>query len=286
MVYVERLRHGSRPSLSNRSQVVSVNGTHSSPRPVPSGVPLGSLLGPVLFLLYINDITDHIQSTIIADDSIVYREITNTCDHALLQQDLTSLCEWAETWQLNFNITKCYHLGITSKVVPFSHNYLTNDTVIAKSASIKYLGLTITQNLNWNQHCDNICSKANSTLGLLRRVLSHCSTDVKSKAYTTLVPPQLEYACSVKNPYIKRNIHPIELVQHRAARFVFRDYSNFIHVTPMLKQPGWDTLEQLRLSYQLSMFYKIQYTNLCNFVTASPKTIQTLSFFSRFLWYS
>ena len=89
MVYVERLRHGSRPSLSNRSQVVSVNGTHSSPRPVPSGVPQGSLLGPVLFLLYINDITDHIQSTMIADDSIVYREITNTCDHALLQQDLT-----------------------------------------------------------------------------------------------------------------------------------------------------------------------------------------------------
>ena len=80
-------------------------------------------------------------------------------------------CVWHQTWQLNSNITKCYDLGITSKVVPFSHNYLTNDTVIAKSASIKYLGVTITHNLNWNQHCDNICSKANSTLGLLRRVL-------------------------------------------------------------------------------------------------------------------
>ena len=58
--------------------------------------------------------------------------------------------------------------------------------------------------------------------------------------------------------YTKRNIHQIELVQHRAARFVFRDYSNYTHVTPMLKQLGWDTLEQRRLSYQLSMFYKIQ----------------------------
>ena len=95
-------------------------------------------------------------------------------------------------------------------------------------------------------------------LGLLRRVLSDCSMDVKSKAYTTLVRPQLEYACSVWNPYTKRNIHQIELVQHRAARFVFRDYSNYTHVTPMLKQLGWDTLEQCRLSYQLSMFYKIQ----------------------------
>lgn len=76
-----------------------------------------------------------------------------------------------------------------------------NDIVIAKLASTKYLGVTISHNLNWNQHCDNICSKANSMLGLLRRVLSDCSTDVKSKAYTTLVGPQLEYACLVWNPY-------------------------------------------------------------------------------------
>ena len=137
-----------------------------------------------------------------------------------------------------------YHLGITNKVVPFSHNYLTNNIVIAQSASIKYLGVTITHNRNWNQHCDNICSMANSTLGLLRRVLPDCSTDVKSKAYTNLVRPQLEYACSVWNPYTKRNIHQIELVQYRAARFVFRDYSNFSHVTPVLKQLGWDTLKK------------------------------------------
>ena len=107
-----------------------------------------------------------------------------------------------------------------------------NDIVIAKSASTKYLGVTITHNLNWNQHYDNICSKANSTLGLLRKVLLGCSTDVKSKAYTTLVHPQLEYACSLWNLFTKRNLHQIELVQHRAARFVFSD------VTPMLKQLG------------------------------------------------
>ena len=97
-------------------------------------------------------------------------------------------------------------------------------------------------------------------LGLLRTVLSDCSMDVKSKAYTTLLHSQLEYACSVWNPYTKRNLHQIELVQHRAARFVlnFRDYSNFTHVTLMLKQLGWDTLEQGRCSYQLSLFYKSQ----------------------------
>ena len=93
--------------------------------------------------------------------------------------------------------------------------------------------------------------------GLLRRVLSDCSTDVKFKAYTTLVRPQLEYTCSGWNPYTKQNIHQNELVQHRAARFVFRDYSNFSRVTPTLKQLGWDTLEERRLSYKLSVFYEI-----------------------------
>ena len=83
-------------------------------------------------------------------------------------------------------------------------------------------------------------------------VLPDCSTDVKSKAYITLVRPQLQYACSVWNPYTKRNIHQIELVQYKAARFVFRDYSNFSHVTPMLKQLGWDPLNDgdFRTNYQ------------------------------------
>ena len=91
---------------------------------------------------------------------------------------------------------------------------------------------------------------------ILLSIPNRCSTEVKSKAYSALVRPQLEYACSVWNQYTKRNIHHIELVQHRTARFVFRDYSKNSHVTPMLKQLGWDTLEQRRLSYQLSMFYK------------------------------
>lgn len=246
--------------LNNRPQVVSINGSHSNPQPVISGVPQGSVLGPVLFLLYINDITDNINSQIrlFADDSVIYREINDQQDHLALQQDLDNLSDWADLWQLNFNITKCYHLGITNKTVPLSYNYLMNDHAISGTISTKYLGITINQKLNWNQHCDYICSKANGTLGLLRRVLGDCNRDVKSKAYITLVRPKLEYASSVWNPHTKRNINQIEMVQHRAARFVLHDYSRFSHVSPMIKQLGWDTLEQRRLLSQLTMFYKIQ----------------------------
>jgi len=82
---------------------------------------------------------------------------------------------------------------------------------------------------------------------------------VKSRAYTTLVRPKLEeYASSTLNPRTKRNFNQIEMVQHRAARFVLHDYSRFSHVSPMIKQLGWDTLEQRRLLSQLNLFYKIQ----------------------------
>ena len=87
-------------------------------------------------------------------------------------------------------------------------------------------------------------------------VLPDCSTDVKSKAYITLVRPQLQYACSVWNPYTKRNIHQIELVQYKVARLVFRDYSNFSHVTPMLKQIGWDPLNDADFRTNYHCFIK------------------------------
>jgi hypothetical protein len=83
------------------------------------------------------------------------------------------------------------------------------------------------------------------------------SQEVKSRAYTCLVCPQLEYSSSVWNPYTKRNVKKIEMVQHRAARFVENDYSRYSHVTPIIQKLGWDSLENRRLSAQLTMFYKI-----------------------------
>ena len=183
--------------------MVSIIGTLSNPRPVVSEVPKWSGLGLVLFQLYVNDITDNISShmRLFADDVVIYRESNTQKDHLALQQDLDNWCKWAHLWQLSFLITKCYHLRITSKTVPFCHDYLMNDQTTSTVTSTKYLGITLNQKLNWNQHCDLICSNANGTLGLLRRVLGDCTTDVKSKAYVTLVRPQLEYASSAWNPY-------------------------------------------------------------------------------------
>ena len=110
--------------------------------------------------------------------------------------------------------------------------------------------------LNWNHHRDPICSKANRSLGFLRRVL-HYRCEIES-LYCNLVRQRLEYASSARNPDVKRNINKTEMVQQKAARFFLHGYSILSRVTPMINQIGWDTLEQRRLLSQLTKFYKIQ----------------------------
>ena len=111
--------------LSNRKQRVSVNGALSDITDVTSGVPQGSVLGPVLFLLYINDINGNIKSSIrlFADDSIIYRKISSKTDHEILQTDLSQLQTWSDKWQMEFNVSKCVHLPITNKTKPSTHKY-------------------------------------------------------------------------------------------------------------------------------------------------------------------
>ena len=164
---------------------------------------------------------------------------------------------WSKTWQLTFNVAKCYHLRTTRKRIPVDFNYALDGKVISSVSSATYLGISIADNLSWNEHCDTICKKANSTLGLLRRILSGCTPEVKNTAYLTLVRPKLEYASSAWNPHMQCNIDKIEMVQRRAARFVYNDYSRYSHVSPMIKALGWDSLEYRRLNNQVFMFYKI-----------------------------
>ena len=114
-----------RAFLTNRKQKVSVNGVLSSSRPVVSGVPQGSVLGPVLLLLFINDISNSIRSNLrlFADDCVLYKEVATQQDCQILQQDLHLLSHWSTNWQLSFNVSKCYHLGITRKKIPIEFNY-------------------------------------------------------------------------------------------------------------------------------------------------------------------
>ena len=107
----------------------------------------------------------------------------------------------------------------------------------------KYLGVTINDKLSWNNHIDNICNKANSSIAFLRRNLQISQHHIKTNAYFTLVRRQVEYAAMVWDPYTKENIQKIEMVQRRAAPYVCKNYAKQEGcVTEMLQQLGWRSL--------------------------------------------
>ena len=159
--------------LTNRKQAVIVNGSRSSWMPVSSGVPQGSVIGPALFLLYINDINTNIQSKmrLFADDSVIYRQILSEEDHATLQQDLNILADWSTKWLMGFNIKKCAILTITRKRNPSMYQYTLLNEAIPRTECYKYLGINISKDLRWNTHCQSILLKANKTLGTVTQNL-------------------------------------------------------------------------------------------------------------------
>ena len=247
--------------LSGRKQAVVVDGSQSSWRDVTSGVPQGSVIGPTLFLLYINDIQDNTKCTVrlFADDCVIYREIRNDEDHLFIQSDLEYLSAWSSNWLMNFNIKKCAILSITRKRKPRIYQYLLLNEVIPRVDQYKYLGVTITADLRWEKHCQTIRHKASRTLGLLRRTLPSCSSEVKSKAYTALVRPQLEYGSEAWNPHNVTTINGLEKIQKTAARFVCSDYRKSTSSESLISSLKWDSLHTRRLLAQCTLFYKIQY---------------------------
>ena len=160
-----------------------------------SGVPQGTVLGPLLFSLYINDISSDIESEIrlFADDCVCYREIKDEKDTMKLQRDIDRLGSWARKWGMRFQPVKCNMMQLTRKRIKKIHaSYTLEGTNLENVESIKYLGVTITSDLRWNTHVSNVCTKANRTLGFLRRNLYSCPQEVKEAAYKGLVRPVLD----------------------------------------------------------------------------------------------
>ena len=157
-----------RAFLVGRTQAVVLEGESSSEVPVTSGVPQGSVLGPLLFLLYINDLPQNIQAQVrlFADDTAVYLTVGSSDDRDTLQADLNTLQEWELAWDMEFNPSKCQVLHITRSKHPLNTQYSLHGQVLEATDTAKYLGVSIARDLNWNDHISSITAKANRTLGL------------------------------------------------------------------------------------------------------------------------
>lgn len=225
---------------------------------VASGVPQGSVLGPLLFLIYINDLPSQVTSTIhlFADDCVIFREITADCDTNRLQSDLDIISNWCSLWLMELNVNKCkaMHVSRTSNV---SQVYYLNNLPLEQVTSYKYLGIHITYNLTWATHINNIVNNANRALGYLRRNFFKAPHSLKLLLYKTLIRPKLEYATSVWDPNNLNLINALELVQNNAARFILSNYNRTASVTAMKTNLSLPSLAARRKVSRLSLFHKI-----------------------------
>ena len=181
-----------------RQPRVIVRGSCSSWTSVKSGVPQGTILGPILFLLCINDLPDDITSKIklFADDTKVYRVLKDTGSNEL-QLDLDKMSNWTNTWQLRFNPDKCEVMKITHRSDFSTPEYCLSGKKFNVVNQFKDLGIIMSNHLTWSDQVNAVVNKANRVLEIIKRTVGTSNMNVFTLLYKTLVRPILEYAVPV-----------------------------------------------------------------------------------------
>ena len=216
-------------------------------------------MGPLLFLLYVNDIPSYVSSKVrlFADDAILYRKVDSATDASSLQKDLDALCRWESDWEMKFNSDKCFVMHMTTKREPRITTYNINHQALHTTKSHPYLGLILSSDCSWSSHINKITTSAKQTVGVIRRNFKSCSTKVKSHLYQSLARPKLEYGVCGWAPSTIEECKQLEAIQRYAARMCCNNYTRTASVTDMLNKLQWPLLEKRRTITRLIMLFKI-----------------------------
>ena len=196
--------------------------THSWKK-VTSGIPQGSVLGPLLFVLHINDLPDCTlsQTFLFADDTKIYRHVKTVEDQQILQEDINRLQAWSDKWLLKFHPDKCKIMSIGKKITNFNYNMHTDDLreiSLPYVQSEKDVGVTFDENMTFREEINRRTAKASSIMGMIRRNFTYLDVDTFKMLFKAFVRPHLEYGSPIWNPRLKRDIEELEKVQRRATK--------------------------------------------------------------------
>lgn len=258
--------------LSNRTQSVRIGSTVSDSVLIPSGVPQGSHLGPLLFLIYINDLSNSLiysNFLLYADDLKIFSEIKSPLDSSNLQKDIDATLQWSLKNGLDLNIKKCHSMTFSRHSSQFEFLYMIDSQYLSRVDSVKDLGIILDSSLDFKLHLDFIISKCMRLLGFIKRSTFHFK-NWKSiyTLYNTLVLPNLIYCCQLWRPSLIIDKYNLDSIQRYFLRFIsfktpfpvskfdhdFTRVINFIHISP---------LDKLFDYYDSCLAYKIVY-NLIN----------------------
>jgi hypothetical protein len=259
--------------LSNRIQCVVLDHTFSPFSQVVSGVPQGSVLGPILFLLYINDIESVCCGTtklqLFADDAKLYSSINIDAVSVSLQQSLDNLAAWSIDWQLVINISKCAVLSV-STIPPKPHVYYINGTDLSNHSSCTDLGVVLNEDLSFHKHINSIVSKARFRVSILFRGFISRDHSIMRRAFIAYIRPILEYNSVVWSPSLLYLIELLESVQRSFSKRL--PSLSSLTYAERLAVLNLETLELRRLRFDLIFYYKV-FNHLTPFEPDSVFTI-------------
>ena len=213
--------------LTNCYQRVSINNCYSNLRPVVSGVPQDSILGTLLFLVYINDMSSYIHESQLlkfANDAKCFIHVRTLSDHTALQDDSTALLTWSRDVDLDFSLKKFIHLSFKRKL---DATYSMPNSIIPHVDSHKDLGLILSEDLSWDKHYKDITVRAYKMLGLICRTFASThSPSTLVRLYVSLVRLQLPYCTQVWHPHLMKDILNLERIQRRATKYILNNYAS------------------------------------------------------------
>ena len=250
-----------RAFLQDRTQCVYIGLDVSSPKSITSGVPQGSVLGPLLFLLYVNDLPDHVQVPagikIFADDTKLYLSYSGNLNEPLVQS-LNKFCIWSQTWQLSVSYTKCSVISFGSHRNDPISPYSLSGIPLQLVSSVRDLGVCLNSDFTPSMHCSNIAAMAFNRSCILLKSFRSNDVSLLVRLYMVYVRPILESNTPVWNPWFHKDIQCVERVQRFFTRAIFKraglphlDYGD------RLANLGLQSLEYRRVFFDLVMCYKI-----------------------------